>query len=79
MCITRLLHIVSHPPYIENYMQVGDPKSERLITMTSLPVANNIQYIHIVKHFLCHHFLHTLYSHCIYKNTLSFIHWVKAW
>ena len=54
MYITRPLHIVSHPLYTENYMQVGDPESERLITMTSLPVANNVQYttrpLHIVSH-----------------------------
>ena len=59
MYITRPLHIVSHLPYTENYMQVGDPESERLITMTSLPVANNVT-------------IHTLYSHCIYKNTVIY-------
>ena len=60
MYITRPLHIVSHPPYTENYMQVGDPECERLITMTSLPVANNVQYTH--------------YIHTVYTKTLSFIH-----
>ena len=59
MYITRPLHIVSHSSYTENYMQVDDPKSERLITMTSLPVANNVQHT-------------TLYSHCIYTDT-SFV------
>ena len=61
MYITRPLHIVSHPPYTENYMQVGDSESERLITMTSLLVENNVQYTHYIhtvyniqKHFLCH-------------------------
>ena len=48
MYITRPLHIVSHPPYTENYMQVGEPESKRLITMTSLPVANNVQYTHYI-------------------------------
>ena len=48
MYITRSLHIVSHPPYTENYMQVGDSKSERLITMTTFPVANNVQYTHYI-------------------------------
>ena len=61
MYITRPLHIVSHPLYTENYMQVGDSESKRLITMTSLPVANNVQYTH--------------YIHIVYTKTLllSFI------
>ena len=33
MCIIRSLHIVSHPPYTENYMQVG---------------VNNVQYTHYI-------------------------------
>ena len=60
MYITRPLHIVSHPPHTENYMQVGDPESERLITMTSLPVANNVQYTH--------------YIHIVYTKTLCHLY-----
>ena len=67
MYITRPIHIVSHSPYTENYMQVGDSESERLITMTSPPVANNVQYTH--------------YIPIVYTKTLplSFMHWVKTW
>ena len=48
------------PLYTENYMQVGDPESERLITMTSLPVANNVQYTH--------------YIHIVYTKTLCHLY-----
>ena len=59
MCITRPLHIVSHPPTQRTTCWWVTPKV-KTITMTSLPVANNVHYTHYIftlyihKHFLCH-------------------------